>query len=59
MGIQKNRLIETILLSTESFNMLKLMDKKIIKFYAQIFCLSRPIDMAYIIVQARSWHYGT
>ena len=42
IGTQKNLLNETVLLSTQKL-MLKLMGKKITIFYAQKFCLSKPM----------------
>ena len=42
MGTQKNRLNETVLLSSQ--NMFKLMGKKFfLQFYAEIYCLSKPV----------------
>ena len=42
MGTQKNRLDETILLSTQNI-CLKLKVRKYLKFYTEIFCLFKPV----------------
>ena len=42
MGTQKNRLNETVLLSTQNI-MLKLMGKKNLQFYTEKFCLSKSM----------------
>ena len=41
MGTQKNHLNETVLLGPK--HMLKIMGKKIFKFYSEMFCLSKPV----------------
>ena len=48
MGTQKNRLNETTLLSTQK-HMLKLLGKKILKFCADYFCLSKPVSIPGVV----------
>ena len=42
MGTQKNRLNETVLLSTQNI-CFKLWVRKYLQFYAEKFCLSKPV----------------
>ena len=43
MGTQKNRLNETVLLSTQNICSIRCI-RKYLQFYAQKFCLSKPMD---------------
>ena len=47
MGTQKNRLDETVLLSTQTYA--KIIGKKYLQFYAEKFCLSKP--MHYLLIE--------
>ena len=51
MGALKNRLNETVLLSTQNI-CLELWVRKYLQFYAEIVCLSKPV----VIVLALSFH---
>ena len=44
VGTQKNRLNETVLLSTQNICS-KLWIKKYLQFYAENFCLSKPVSL--------------
>ena len=54
--VLKNRLNETVLLSTQN---IKLMDKKIMAIYAEIFCLTDPMAVVLmrLDVQAALHHF--
>ena len=47
VGTQKNRLNETVLLSTQNI-CLKLWVRKYLQFYAEFFCLSKPMRFSYL-----------
>ena len=48
MGTQKNRLNETVLFTTQSI-CLKLLVRKYLPFYAENFCLSKPMIKGIIL----------
>ena len=50
MGTQKNRLNETVLLSTQNL-CLNCLVRKYLQFYAQIYCLSTPLLYTYFQIQ--------
>ena len=54
MGTQKNRLDETVLLSTQNI-CLKLWVKKYLQFYPETFCLSKPM----IVFPLTGWRKDT
>ena len=51
MGTQKNRLSETVLLSTKTCRCLNLWVRKYLQFYAQNFCLSKPVFFCVSVFQ--------